>query len=51
MNAMLRRKGVSVGVQNLYIAATAKSHGFALITINMKDFQEIDIPLINPRAP
>lgn len=50
LNAGLQRKGVSVGVQDLYIAATAKAHGFALITLNTKDFQQIDIPLMNPWA-
>ena len=48
LNAGLQRRGICVGVQNLYIAATAKAQGFALITLNVKDFQQIDIPVINP---
>lgn len=30
MNASLQHKGICIGVQDLYIAATAKAHGFAL---------------------
>lgn len=48
LNANLRLKGISVGVQDLYIAATAKSKGFSLVTLNVKDFQELNIPLFNP---
>lgn len=50
LNASLQRKGICVGVQDLYIAATAKAQGFALVTINTKDFQQLNIPLINPWA-
>jgi predicted nucleic acid-binding protein len=50
INSSLQRKGICVGVQDLYIAATAKAQGFALVTLNTKDFQKIDIPLINPWA-
>lgn len=42
------KKGHIVGVQDLYIAATAKSHGLSCVTRNMKDFQHTKIPLINP---
>lgn len=48
LNASLQKKGITVSVQDLYIAASARAHGFALITINVKDFQEMDIPVINP---
>ena len=50
LNASLQRKGICVGLQDLYIAATAKAHCFSLITLNLKDFQSIDIPVINPWA-
>ena len=33
------------------IAATAKEHGFSLITRNTADFQGIDVHLINPWVP
>lgn len=48
INSHLQRRGMSVGVQDLYIAATAKAHGFPLITLNTKDFQNIDIQIFNP---
>lgn len=48
INSTLQKKGITVGVQDLYIAATAASKNLALITINMKDFANIDIVTINP---
>lgn len=48
MSSTSSQKGIVVGVQDLYIAATAKSQGFSLITLNTKDFQKLGIPLINP---
>jgi predicted nucleic acid-binding protein len=48
LNAQLLKKGISIGVQDLYIAATAKSFGLELITLNTKDFIAIDIPIVNP---
>ncbi len=50
LNTSLLQKGHSVGVQDLYIAATAKSHGFIIVTLNVKDFQQTKIPIINPWA-
>lgn len=48
LNAALTQKGHNIGVQDLYIAATAKSHGLAIVTRNSKDFKHTDIRLINP---
>lgn len=48
LNAQLLKKGISVGVQDLYIAATAKSYAMELITLNVKDFKSIDLSIINP---
>ncbi len=48
LNSSLLKKGHIVGVQDLYIAATAKSHGLSCVTRNVKDFQPTKIPLINP---
>lgn len=48
LNAALQKNGHSVGVQDLYIAATAKSHGFSIVTLNIKDFHHTKIPIINP---
>ncbi len=48
MNSQLLKRGITLGVQDLYIAATAKSHGLELVTLNTKDFTEVGIPIINP---
>lgn len=48
LNSSLQKKGITISVQDLYIAASARAHGFALVTLNVKDFHEIDIPIINP---
>jgi predicted nucleic acid-binding protein len=48
MSANLRKQGITIGVQDLYIAATAQAHAFALLTTNTKHFKDVDIPLINP---
>lgn len=48
LNAQLLKKGISVGVQDLYIAATARSYALELITLNIKDFKAIDLPIKNP---
>lgn len=48
LNASLLRKGIIVGIQDLYIAATAKANGLALVTRNTRDFAAIDLSLINP---
>jgi len=36
------RKGISIGVNDLIIASTAISRGYSLMTINKKDFENID---------
>jgi toxin FitB len=48
MNSALKRKGFIVGVQDLYIAATAAVNNLALVTLNTKDFENLDLVLINP---
>jgi predicted nucleic acid-binding protein len=48
LNSSLQKEGITVSVQDLYIAATVRAHGFALVTLNVKAFHEIDIPIINP---
>lgn len=48
LNAKLQKKGRMVGVQDIYIAATAKSWDLSLITLNVKDFQHMDLMVINP---
>jgi tRNA(fMet)-specific endonuclease VapC len=36
------RKGISIGINDLIIAATAMSRGYSVLTINRKDFQNIE---------
>lgn len=48
LSAALRNKGISIGVQDLYLAATAQVHGLAIITTNIKHFNEAKISVINP---
>lgn len=48
LNSSLQIKGYTISVQDLYVAASAKSHGFAIVTRNVKDFQKTKIPIINP---
>lgn len=52
LNAICRKKGFCVGIQDLYLAATAKLHGLAFVTLNIKDFENIDdLTVINPWQP
>lgn len=48
MNSTLQKKGLCVGVQDLYIAATASAKNLALVTLNAKDFINLDLTVINP---
>jgi predicted nucleic acid-binding protein len=48
LNANLRQKGIQMGVQDLYIAATAEVHALAILTTNIKHFKDLDLPVINP---
>jgi toxin FitB len=50
LNAKLQKKGCMVGLQDIYIAATAKSWDLSLITLNVKDFEHMDLMVINPWA-
>lgn len=34
-----------------FIASTAIAHGLTLVTRNTKDFEKIDVPLVNPFQP
>jgi predicted nucleic acid-binding protein len=33
---------------DFWIAAIAKHHGLTLVTRNVRDFQDLDVPIINP---
>ena len=48
LNAKLNNRGLTIGVQDLYIAATALVHGLAVVTCNTRDFDPTGVALINP---
>lgn len=48
LSASLRQKGITIGVQDLYLAATAQVHTLAILTTNVKHFKDLNIPIINP---
>jgi tRNA(fMet)-specific endonuclease VapC len=40
--AQLQKKGQMIGVEDVYIAATAISHNFTLVTANTRHYERID---------
>ncbi len=36
------RRGISIGINDLIIASTAIAHGYSVMTINKKDFENIE---------
>lgn len=46
--AARRSQGRPIGVQDAMIAAIARSHGAAVATRNVKDFEGTDVTVINP---
>ncbi|MGH9897688.1 MAG: type II toxin-antitoxin system VapC family toxin [Pyrinomonadaceae bacterium] len=46
--AVSKRKGMSIASMDGLIAATAVTHNLALATRNVKDFQFLDLQIINP---
>jgi predicted nucleic acid-binding protein len=36
------RKGISIGINDLIIASTAISRGYSVMTVNKKDFENIE---------
>jgi toxin FitB len=51
MKAIRERAGRSVLAADAAIAATALTYGLVLSTRNIKDFEGLEIPLINPFEP
>ena len=41
-------KGLTLPVPDGLIAATALEHGLTIVTRNVKDFEDLGVPLINP---
>lgn len=48
LNSTLLKQGITTGVQDLYIAATARTHGMSIITLNEKHFIPTGVKVINP---
>lgn len=48
LSASLKNKGINVGIQDLYIAATARVNSLSIVTLNHKDFKDTDISIFNP---
>lgn len=49
LRAQRRLEGSPMSLADSQIAGTAKSRGYSLATLNTRDFQEIDLPLLEPR--
>lgn len=46
-----QQRGITLGTMDAFFAATAASHGLTLVTRNVKDFEQVGIPLFNPWGP
>jgi predicted nucleic acid-binding protein len=48
LSAEVKRRGLSIGVVDRYLAATANFHTLTVVTRNTKDFQPLGVTLLNP---
>lgn len=46
-----RKAGSDVGAWDAWFAATAEVHRLTLVTRNVKDFEKLGVPLLNPWRP
>lgn len=46
--ADLRKRGRPMSVKDSLIAATALTHGLAVVTLNRQDFEPARVPLVDP---
>jgi len=46
--ARAREKGVTIGVMDAFLAATAEAHGLTLVTRNTRHFEKLGLALVNP---
>jgi hypothetical protein len=49
--ADLRRRGRAMPVKDSLIAASAFAHGRSVVTLNVRDFESVHVPLVDPREP
>ena len=45
-----RSQGITLGIMDAFLAATARKHELTLVTRNTKDFQHLGTPLFDPWA-
>lgn len=43
-----KRQGVTPGIMDAFLAATAHTRDLTLVTRNVKDFEHLDIPIFDP---
>jgi predicted nucleic acid-binding protein len=48
LSAAARRQGISLQVMDGFIAATAAAHSHVVVTRNVRDFQRLDVAVVNP---
>ena len=48
LSAAARRQGIGLQVMDGFIAATALAHSHVVVTRNTRDFQRLDIAVVNP---
>jgi predicted nucleic acid-binding protein len=48
LSAAARRQGIGLQVMDGFIAATALAHSHVVVTRNVRDFQRLDIAVVNP---
>jgi len=46
--ARSQKMGLALGSMDAFVAATATSHGLTLVTRNVKDFEHLGVPLLDP---
>ena len=46
--ALLEKEGVTMPIEDSYIAATARRHGFTVVTGNDRDFRRPGVKVFNP---
>ena len=46
-----RKAGLTIDPLDAMIAATARVHGFSVVTLNVKHFNHLQVPLVDPSRP